>query len=138
MSQGYLFDSNVFIYQLNGVLGVHGQGLLRDGLQVGGAYSMISRIEVLGYPQTDAERAIAERLFAGFKQKPLDEAVVERAIALRQARKIKIPDAIIAATALCHGLSLVTHNVRDFQWIDGLLLIDPLAESAASGGLGQC
>lgn len=127
----YLFDSNVFIYQLNGVLGAHGQGLLRQGLLQGGAYSVISRIEVLGFPQSPAERSAAERLLAGLECMALDDAVVQRTIALRQARKIKIPDAVIAATALCHDLTLVTHNARDFQWIDGLRVLDPLAESCS-------
>lgn len=125
----YLFDSNVFIYQLNGALGPAGQALLRTGLMEGGAYSVISRVEVLGFPQAPAEIESAERLFAGLTRIDLDSAVVEQTIALRWQKKIKIPDAIIAATALLHGLSLVTHNVRDFQWIEVLRLVDPLAEA---------
>lgn len=130
---GYLFDSNVFIYQLNGVLGAYGQSLLRQGLLEDGAYSVISRIEVLGFPQAPSERVAAERLFDGFERKSLDDTVAQQAIALRQARKIKIPDAIIAATALHHGLTLVTHNLRDFDWIDGLHLVDPLTKNDLRG-----
>ena len=58
----------------------------------------------------------------------MDDAVIAKTIRLRQMRKIKIPDAIIAASALIHGLPLVTNNVSDFQWIEGLSLIDPLPE----------
>lgn len=36
----------------------------------------------------------------------------------------------IAATALVHGRTLVTHNTGDFRWIAGLILLDPLAEEA--------
>ena len=50
---------------LSGVLGDRGQALLRIGLLEGGAYSVISRIEVLGYPQSAAELALAEELFGG-------------------------------------------------------------------------
>ena len=124
----YLFDSNVFIFQLNGVLGDTGQALLRTGLLEGGAYSVISRIEVLGYPQSAAELALAEELFERLNPIAVDDAVIAQTIRLRQMRKIKIPDAIIAASALIHGLPLVTNNVSDFEWIEGLSLIDPLPE----------
>ncbi len=125
----YLFDSNVFIFQLNGVLGETGQVLLRAGLLEGGAYSVISRIEVLGYPQSAAELALAEELFERLNPIAVDDAVIAQTIRLRQMRKIKIPDAIIAASALIQGLPLVTNNVSDFQWIEGLNLIDPLPDT---------
>ncbi len=125
----YLFDSNVFIFQLNGVLGETGQVLLRAGLLEGGAYSVISRIEVLGYPQSAAELALAEELFERLNPIAVDDAVIAQTIRLRQMRKIKIPDAIIAASALIQGLPLVTNNVSDFQRIEGLNLIDPLPDT---------
>lgn len=125
----YLFDSNVFIFQLNGVLGETGQVLLRAGLLEGGAYSVISRIEVLGYPQSAAELALAEELFERLNPIAVDNAVIAQTIRLRQMRKIKIPDAIIAASALIQGLPLVTNNVSDFQWTEGLNLIDPLPDT---------
>ena len=127
----YLFDSNVFIFQLNGSLGATGQALLRSGLLQGGAYSVISRIEVLGYPQSADEQAAAEQLFGGLNAIAVDDAVIERTIRLRRRRKIKIPDAIIAASALIRGLPLVTNNLIDFQWIEDLNLIDPLPEAAS-------
>ena len=101
----YLFDSNVFIFQLNGVLGDTGQALLRTGLLEGGAYSVISRIEVLGYPQSAAELALAEELFEGLNPIAVNDAVITKTIRLRQMRKIKIPDAIIAAKCPDPGLA---------------------------------
>ena len=44
---------------------------------------------------------------------------------IRKKQKIKLPDAIIAATALVYELSLVSRNVSDFKNIDGLQLINP-------------
>lgn len=121
----WLYDSNVFIYQLNGRLGKAGSEILRAGLLQGGAYSVISRIEVLGFAQPEHPLAMAEALFARLAPIPVDEAVIAETIRLRRTRKIKIPDALIAASALTRGLSLVTHNLADFRLIDGLLLIDP-------------
>jgi predicted nucleic acid-binding protein len=55
---------------------------------------------------------------------PLDEPVILQTIQLRQQRRIKLPDAIIAATALVHGLPLVTRNVNDFQAVAGMVVIN--------------
>ena len=124
----FLFDSNVFIYHLNGVLGRYGTSLLKQGIIAGGKYSVVSRIEVLGYKQPIEALEKANRLLSVLQQIELNPGIVETTIALRQQRKIKIPDAIIAATALQLSLPLVTHNFQDFQWITELELIDPLAD----------
>lgn len=56
---------------------------------------------------------------------PMDDAIVDKTIELRSLYKIKLPDAIIAATALGNGLVLVSRNIRDFINIKGLEVIDP-------------
>jgi toxin FitB len=55
----------------------------------------------------------------------LNEVVIEKTIAIRQTKKIGLGDAIIAATALEHEMTLVTRNLADFKNIQGLKLIDP-------------
>jgi predicted nucleic acid-binding protein len=49
-----------------------------------------------------------------FPRLPLDEAIAAEAVRLRQQHGLKIPDAIILATARCGDLTLATRNVRDF------------------------
>lgn len=57
---------------------------------------------------------------------PLDKEVTKKAVELRRNyRKLKLGDAIIAATAVVHQLILVTNNVRDFINIKGLKIVDP-------------
>ncbi len=51
--------------------------------------------------------------------------VVDNTIALRKRLKIRIPDAIIAATALSEKLILVTRNSQDFTGIPELIIINP-------------
>ena len=53
------------------------------------------------------------------------QAVLDQAVVLRQQRKMSLGDALVAGTALAHGLTLVTRNVEDFQWIRGLSLLNP-------------
>ncbi len=55
----------------------------------------------------------------------LEEIVILRAIALRQEKKMSLGDAVIAATALVHGLTLVTRNVDDFRHIADLKILNP-------------
>ena len=53
--------------------------------------------------------------------------MLAKAIELRQSRKRSLGDALIAATALVFGFELHTHNVKDYEGIPGLVVIDPLA-----------
>ena len=56
---------------------------------------------------------------------PLSQAVLDQALGLRQQRKMSLGDALVAGTALAHGLTLVTLHVEDFQWSQGLSLLNP-------------
>lgn len=56
---------------------------------------------------------------------PIEESVVQKVIEIRQLRKIKLPDAIIAATAPVHGCIVVSRNNSDFKGIDALEVLDP-------------
>lgn len=57
---------------------------------------------------------------------PLDDAVAEKAIDLKRMKNIRLADAVIAATALCYNLQLVTRNSDDFKMIEGLHVLNPL------------
>jgi predicted nucleic acid-binding protein len=52
-----------------------------------------------------------------------------RAVREAQGRRVAMADMLIAATALTHGLTLVTRNLRDFEGC-GVTLVDPFAQSA--------
>lgn len=55
----------------------------------------------------------------------MDDEVIELAIQLRQQKKMKLGDAIIAATAVAYNIPLVTRNEDDFKHIPGLDLRNP-------------
>ncbi|MFZ3017005.1 MAG: type II toxin-antitoxin system VapC family toxin [Gallionella sp.] len=77
------------------------------------AISQITRMELLGYPGLPKEE---ERQIQGFLQNSavllIDAAVEQRAIQLRRSGNCKLPDAIIAATAQIHHLTLLTLDER--------------------------
>jgi predicted nucleic acid-binding protein len=125
----YVFDSNILIYQLSATLSAQGEELLRTGLLHGGAYSVISRIEIMGSPQSPEELTKADQLLRGLREIPLNDSVAALAINIRQHRKVKIPDAIVAATAIHLVLPLVSRNIRDFSNIEGLSVINPFEDA---------
>ena len=86
--------------------------------------SAISKLEVLGFHALQPnEKLRLEQFFQDLKMKIVSKSVIERAIKLRQQRKISLGDSIIAATALIHNLPVFTNNEKDFQHIEGLQVI---------------
>ncbi len=55
----------------------------------------------------------------------LEQTIKNKTAEIRKSVKIKLPDAIIAATALVYGMTLVTRNSKDFDAISDLLKINP-------------
>ncbi|WP_088891393.1 type II toxin-antitoxin system VapC family toxin [Leptolyngbya ohadii] len=111
----YLIDTNIVIYYFNGLTDdetIH--TILADSFKI----SIITKIEFLGWGQfaDDPESYIKAREFISHATVfDLKEAIAEQAILLRQQFKTKTPDAIIAATALINGLTVVTNNTSDFS-----------------------
>lgn len=120
-----LFDTNILIYHLSGQLNEYGTALLREGCLGKGGCSVISRIELLGFEQSEAEEIQAKRVLAQLAEFSLTSEIAERTISIRKHLKIKIPDAVIAATALEHSLQLVTRNQSDFAKVEDLMTINP-------------
>jgi predicted nucleic acid-binding protein len=74
----------------------------------------------------------SDRLFSDLVLLEIDRPVLDRAVSLRQQKRMSLGDAIIAATAIAHDRVLVTRNVDDFKWITGLRLLNPLDPSPPS------
>ncbi len=100
----YLFDTNALIYLE--------AGKLANSLPKGSyAYSVISEIELLSWPQMQPEQESAWRsLLGALYRVEIDSAVREAAIRLRRERRLKLPDALIAASALAHDATLLTND----------------------------
>ena len=128
----FLLDSNVFFYFLNDDLTEEGNLLFERASASGSAYSLISRLEVLGYPLSSAKRQDAEEILQLFQELPIDDAIISQVMALQSSIRIKSIDALIASTALFHRLPLITRNIKDFKAIAGLNLTDPFQPPAQS------
>ncbi len=84
--------------------------------------SVINKIELLGFAKVDQD-LIDFVNFSNIYQ--LDKDITELTIDVRRKYRIKLPDAIVAATALHLGFTLVTNNTSDFDKIKGIKLLNP-------------
>ncbi|MEJ7760646.1 MAG: type II toxin-antitoxin system VapC family toxin [Gemmatimonadaceae bacterium] len=105
-----VFDTNILIDYLN--------GSKKAKTEIGSIdepfISLVTWMEVLvGVADADEESSIREFL-RRFSVYPVDEGVAERAVAIRRENNLRLPDAIIWATAYRLGTILVTRNTRDF------------------------
>ena len=121
----YLMDSNAVIDYLSGKIPNEGMLFLNKIINDIPTISVITKIEVLGFNTNEN----AEHLLLDFMNDSiilgLSDNIVEKTIELRKDFKIKLPDAIIAATALENKLILITRNLKDFDKIHELDAINP-------------
>jgi toxin FitB len=117
-----LLDTNILIYAAH-----PSYAALRTFLESKEAelcVSAISKVETLGYPKlTFTEKRMLQSFFDTILVLPVSDEVIDKAIVLKQMRKIALGDALIAATALVHRQPLLTKNVSDFDKIIGLTVI---------------
>lgn len=111
-----LVDTDVFIDHLRRS---HRLERGRDDL----AYSIVTRAELFAGRRADEEGLRA--LLSSIREISVDREVAETAGRVRRESGIRLPDALIAATALVHRLSLLTRNRRDFERVRGLRLRAP-------------
>ena len=94
--------------------------------------SSITHIEFLGYNfKSETEKQIALSLTKSLEIIHTNDFIAQIAIQYRQKRKIKLPDAIILATASHLGAELCTANVDDFKNLDErVVLFNPIITKA--------
>ena len=115
-----LFDSNIIVYLSKKEIPyefVERFEIIR--------ISVITYMEILGYRfSNDREEDFIKELVGLFETVYINQIIAEKVINIRKTHTIKLPDAIIAATAICENLMLVTRNTEDFKKLD-VPLIDP-------------
>lgn len=123
MGEKYLVDTNTAIDYLGSRLPKNASVKLNSVVL---EISVITRMELLAWPDSNSEQlSVLEDFIKSVTVWNLDEPIILKGIEVRKNYKIKLPDAIIAATAIVFDLYLVTRNIHDFKNIDGLRIINP-------------
>lgn len=130
MGSKVLIDTNIAI----GYIGKQLDGYLMDRLDYifnnQYHFSVINKIELLGYPNMNKiEEEKFNLLIDHSIIHQIDNKTIEKTIEIRKKYKIKLPDAIIAATCLENGLEILTLNIKDFENIEGLQFYKSLKDS---------
>jgi toxin FitB len=89
--------------------------------------SIISKVEVLGYQSIkESDKLLFETTFKTLQLFPVNLEIIDKAIELRQQKKMSLGDSIIAATALIFDAELYTRNVNDFKHIPNIKVLNPI------------
>jgi len=111
---GFLFDSTVVIDCLNGI--AEAWRVLDESREA--SISSITWIEVMAGVRGPGDELRTREFLDSLHVLPLSSAVAEEAVLIRRERRLKLPDAVIWATARVNDLVLVTRNTRDFPASD--------------------
>ena len=126
MGKRYLLDSNTVIDYIAGLHPKNTVKWLNQLIDEEINVSIITKIEVLSFdPDKDDNYPILVEFFEASNIFELTDNIVNKTIQIRQKQKIKLPDAIIASTALVNGLVLVSRNTKDFTNISDLEVVNP-------------
>jgi len=122
----YLLDTNTVIDFCNAKLPPNAKKLMA-GIEP--AISVITHIELFASAKIPPQEKLNLEAFVGIctVYDSINANIVTKTITIRQQHNTKLPDAIIAATALVYGLTLVSRNFSDFKNMAGLTCIDPHA-----------
>jgi len=121
----YLLDTNFVINYFKGIFSDDAAKFTDSVINYLTYVSVITRMELLSWQSLKPkdEEVIKEFIFDSTVFF-LEENIITKTILLRRTNKIKLPDAIIAATAIVHNLQLITHNLKDFKNIPELIVVD--------------
>lgn len=121
----YLIDTNSVIDYLGQKLPVMGMGFLSGIVDTIPNISVITKIELLGFNAPDEHYQLLVDFINDATVLDLTNSVVIKSIDIRKRQKTKLPDAIIAATAIAYDFTLITRNTDDFKNIPELKLLNP-------------
>jgi predicted nucleic acid-binding protein len=120
----YLLDTNAVIDFCNNKLPITAANFIET---IEPKISVITATELFASNEiTNTEKQILQEFTSiAIVYDNINATIQTQTVALRQVYKIKLPDAIIAATALVYNLTLISRNINDFKNITGLKFINP-------------
>ena len=126
MAERYLIDTSGVIKYLNGTFPATGLSLIDGIVDSECILSFISEIELQVWnPANPDDITIYQSFVSNSTIIGIDSDIIKETIRIRKSYKIKLPDAIIAATALVNDLTLIADNDKDFRLLPELKYLNP-------------
>ncbi|MCF8255490.1 MAG: type II toxin-antitoxin system VapC family toxin [Bacteroidia bacterium] len=121
----YLIDTNVISHYFSASLPPNGMQFMDSIFDAIPNISIITQIELLSWKTNIESEQKVEEFITDSNVLELSSTIVSKCVIIRRNKKIKTPDAIIAATAIVNNYILITSNEIDFSNIKGLKIINP-------------
>jgi predicted nucleic acid-binding protein len=121
----YLIDTNVISDYFSASLPASGLQFMDSVIDAIPKLSVITQIELLCWKTDIAKEQRIKDFIADSDILDITSDVIMHCVNIRRDKKIKTPDAIIAATAIVYNFTLITRNTKDFKNIQGLEIINP-------------
>jgi hypothetical protein len=121
----YLIDTNVISDYFSNSLPVKGRAFMDTVIDAIPHFSVITQIELLCWKTDKATEQKVKNFIDDSIILNITRDIIVHCVKIRKHKKIKTPDAIIAATALANKCILISHNISDFKNIAGPNVIDP-------------
>lgn len=126
MASGYLIDTSAVIKYLNGTFPKTGIELLDRIVDEESNISFISAIELQVWKPEDLNDLLIYQQFVAISNIiGISDGIISETINIRKTSKIKLPDALIAATAIANDLTLIADNDKDFRKVPALKCLNP-------------
>lgn len=118
-----IFDTNILIYISKNILKITSLIPPNTSAQI----SIISYVEAMGFSfETELAEQYMQDICASCGIIPFSDLIIQETISIRKYHRIKLPDAIIYATAMTENLPLLTNNIADFKSLGNKVeLINP-------------
>ena len=126
MAEQYLIDSSAAIKYLNETLPEAGLSFMDGVVDTECIISFVSEIELQVWNPPDPDDVhIYSAFVAGSVVTGISPGIIQETIRIRKVVKLKLPDALIAATAIGNDFTLIADNDADFKKVPGLKYINP-------------
>jgi tRNA(fMet)-specific endonuclease VapC len=128
MAERFLIDTSAVIKYLNETLPVNGLSFIDKIVDHESIISFVTEIELQVWNPPDLDLLNIYQIFVSNSTiVGINDNIIQETIRIRKSFKIKLPDALIAATAIINDLKLIADNDKDFKKVPELKYINPNA-----------
>ncbi|TFF39226.1 type II toxin-antitoxin system VapC family toxin [Mucilaginibacter psychrotolerans] len=126
MAKSYLIDTSAIIKYLNGSFSETGLKFIDGIIDSESSLSFITEIELQVWdPPNKSDLGVYQLFVYQADIIGIDDSIIAETIRIRKAYKLKLPDALIAATASVNRLTLIADNDKDFGKVTALKYLNP-------------